>query len=56
MQVKIPLGTMEKEMETTIVYRGYMGGNGQENGNYYTIVFGGYMGIMEKIMETIIYP
>ena len=39
---------MEKKMETTIVYRGYIGI--MENGNYY-IVYWGYRGIMEKKME-----
>ena len=28
------IGIMEKKMETTIVYRGYIGDNGKENGNY----------------------
>ena len=29
---------MEKKMETTIVYWGYIGKNGKENGNYYSIL------------------
>ena len=29
---------MEKKMETTIVYWGYIGNNGKENGNYYSIL------------------
>ena len=29
---------MEKKMETTITYWGYMGENGKENGNYYSIL------------------
>ena len=29
---------MEKNMETTIVYWGYIGNNGKENGNYYSIL------------------
>ena len=29
---------MEKNMETTIVYWGYINGNGKENGNYYSIL------------------
>ena len=37
------LGIMEKKMETTIVqygiYRGYIGDNGKENGNYYSIIW-----------------
>ena len=28
---------MQNETETTIVYRGYLGINGKENGNYYSI-------------------
>ena len=38
------IGIMEKKMETTIVFRGYIGvilglywDNGKENGNYYSI-------------------
>ena len=30
------LGIMEKKMETTIVYWGYSGNSGKENGNYYS--------------------
>ena len=40
-------------METTIVYWGYIGNNGKENGNYYSML-GGILGIMEKKMETTI--
>ena len=29
---------MEKKMETTIVYWGYIGNNGKEHGNYYSIL------------------
>ena len=29
---------MEKKMETTMVYWGYRGDNGKENGNYYGIL------------------
>ena len=29
---------MEKKMETTIVYWGYVGNNGKEHGNYYSIL------------------
>ena len=36
------IGRMEKKMETTIIYRDYLG------------IFGGYIGIMEKKMETTI--
>ena len=35
------IGMMEKRMETTIVYWGYIGShrdNGKENGNYYSIL------------------
>ena len=35
------MGIMEKKMETTVVYWGYMGlygDNGKENGNYYSIL------------------
>ena len=33
------IGIMEKKMETTIVYWGYIGIiNGEENGNYYSIL------------------
>ena len=39
-------------METTIVYRGYIGI--MENKMDTTIVYWGYTGIMEKIMETTI--
>ena len=39
-------------METTIVYRGYIGI--MENKLDTTIVYWGYTGIMEKIMETTI--
>ena len=28
------IGIMDKKMETTIVYWGYIGTNGKENGNY----------------------
>ena len=38
-------------METTILYWGLYWDNGKENGNYY-IILGGYIGIMEKKMET----
>ena len=31
-------GIMEKKMETTMVYWGYRGDNGKENGNYYGIL------------------
>ena len=37
----------------TKVYRGLRRDNGKEHGNYYR-VFWGYIGIMEKIMETAI--
>ena len=43
-------------METTTVYRGHTGSsrnNGEEHGNYYSI-YGGYIGIMEKSIETTI--
>ena len=30
--------SMEKKMEATIVYCGYIGDNGKENGNYYSIL------------------
>ena len=30
------IGIMEKKMETTIVYWGYSGDNGEENGDYYS--------------------
>ena len=33
------------------IYRGYIGANGKENGNYYNQSWG-YIGIMEKKMET----
>ena len=54
-------------MEATIIYWGYIGNNGKENGSYYnmlghigimekkmeaTIIYWGYIGIMEKKMET----
>ena len=29
------IGIMEKRMETTIVYWGYIGDNGEEHGNYF---------------------
>ena len=29
---------MENRMETTIVYWGYIGDNGKQNGNYYSIL------------------
>ena len=29
------IGRIEKRMETTIVYWGYIGNNGKEHGNYY---------------------
>ena len=35
--VEYRIGIMEYETETTIVYRGYLGINGKENGNYYSI-------------------
>ena len=41
------IGIMEKKIETTIVYCGYMGlyrDDGQGNGNCYNI-FSGYMGL-----------
>ena len=41
---------MEKRMETTIVYWGYIGI--MEKKMETTIVYWGYMGIMEKRMET----
>ena len=34
------MGIMEKKMETTIVYWGYSGNNGKENGNYYRVLKG----------------
>ena len=30
-------GIMEKKMETTVVYWGYMGDNGKENGNGFRV-------------------
>ena len=39
---------MEKKMETTIVYRGYIGNSGKENGNYYN----GLYTLPETNMET----
>ena len=37
------------------VYRGYIArDNGKENGNYYSGLYWGYIGIMEKKMETAI--
>ena len=43
-------------METTIVYRGLYWDSGKENANYYSILglYRGYIGIMEKKMETTI--
>ena len=32
------IGIMENEMETTIVYWGYIWDNGKENGNYYSML------------------
>ena len=29
------IGIMAKKLETTVVYRGHIGNNGKENGNYY---------------------
>ena len=43
---------MEKNMETTIVYWGYIGI--MEKKMETTIVYWGYIGIMEKKMETTI--
>ena len=57
---------MEKKKETTIVSWGLYWDNGGENGNYYsilglywdngkmetTIVYWGYIGIMEKTLKT----
>ena len=45
-------GIMEKKMETTIVYWGYIGI--MEKKMETTIVYWGYIGIMEKKMETTI--
>ena len=49
------------KMETTnyvgVLYGGLNSNNGKENGNYYGILgfyMGGYIGIMEKKMETTI--
>ena len=46
------MGIMEKKMETTIVYWGYLGI--MENRMETTIVYWRYMGIMESKMETTI--
>ena len=32
------MGIMEKKMDTTIVYWGFYGDNGKENGYYYSIL------------------
>ena len=32
------MGILDKKMEATIVYLGYIGDNGKENGNYYSIL------------------
>ena len=32
------MGIMENEMETTLVYWGFRGDNGKENGNYFSIL------------------
>ena len=44
---------MEKKMETTIVYRSYIGI--MEEKMETTIVYRGYIGIMEKMETTIVY-
>ena len=48
------MGIMEKKMETTIVYWGYIGIMEKKMETTVTIVYWGYMGIMEKKMETTI--
>ena len=48
--VPSPIGIMENQMETTIVYWDYIGI--MENQMETTIVYWGLVGIMEKKMET----
>ena len=50
--VSLGFGIMEKKMETTIVYWGYIGI--MEKKMETTIVYWGYIGIMENKMETTI--
>ena len=53
-QVTKPCWVMEKKLETTIVYWGYIGV--MEKKMETTIVYWGYIGVMENKMETTIVP